>query len=57
MSWRPCVCSACNTHIGWYFQSPEKDFVGLVIDNLISEDCLFFLFLFKIFCHFLQGIF
>nr|CAD2199922.1 unnamed protein product [Meloidogyne enterolobii]CAD2204801.1 unnamed protein product [Meloidogyne enterolobii] len=38
MSWRPCVCSACNTHIGWYFQSPEKDFVGLVIDNLISED-------------------
>ncbi|KAL7070078.1 hypothetical protein ACQ4LE_010850 [Meloidogyne hapla] len=40
MSWRPCVCSSCNTHIGWYFQSPKNDFVGLVIDSLIDVDTL-----------------
>ena len=39
MSWRTCVvCSACNSHIGWYFQSPKDDFVGLVLDYLISSE-------------------
>lgn len=37
-SWRSCICSSCNSHIGWYFQSPKDDFVALVLDYLISSE-------------------
>uniref|UniRef100_A0A0M3HSW9 CULT domain-containing protein n=1 Tax=Ascaris lumbricoides TaxID=6252 RepID=A0A0M3HSW9_ASCLU len=43
--WTICVCSVCGAHLGWYFQpgniqeKSAKSFVGLVLRNLISDDC------------------
>ncbi|KAI1724243.1 protein cereblon [Ditylenchus destructor] len=36
--WTACVCSKCSSHMGWYFESSKDDFVGLVLDYLISAD-------------------
>ncbi len=34
-SWRFSLCSRCNIHLGWFYQSKgEKSFYGLVVDNL-----------------------
>uniref|UniRef100_A0A183C910 CULT domain-containing protein n=1 Tax=Globodera pallida TaxID=36090 RepID=A0A183C910_GLOPA len=38
MRWTPCVCSSCSSHIGWYFEAQKDDFVGLVLDYLISAE-------------------
>ncbi|KAL3077261.1 hypothetical protein niasHS_013250 [Heterodera schachtii] len=38
MRWTSCVCSSCSSHIGWYFESQKDDFVGLVLDYLISSE-------------------
>uniref|UniRef100_A0A1I7T5R2 CULT domain-containing protein n=1 Tax=Caenorhabditis tropicalis TaxID=1561998 RepID=A0A1I7T5R2_9PELO len=46
--WTICLCKVCNRHLGWYFEvdkstvlhmtSEKKNFVGLVLDNVISAD-------------------
>jgi len=36
MRWTACICSKCSSHMGWYFESSHADFVGLVLDYLIS---------------------
>lgn len=43
MRWTACVCSSCSSHIGWYFESQKEDFVGLVLDYLISSECKYHL--------------
>lgn len=44
--WTICLCQSCSKHMGWYFDSEEtttdtnekKNFIGLVLDNVISAD-------------------
>lgn len=32
--WRLATCSACQQHLGWYFDQAEVYFYGLVLDHL-----------------------
>ena len=35
-SWNYAICSNCNAHLGWFYQSDENhSFYGLILDNLI----------------------
>ncbi len=37
--WRIAVCSACLTHLGWLYTSPDKEsFHGLILDHLIQPE-------------------
>ncbi|CAL2049430.1 unnamed protein product [Caenorhabditis brenneri] len=46
--WTVCLCKQCNKHLGWYFEvekrtaldtiTDKKNFVGLVLENVISAD-------------------
>jgi hypothetical protein len=33
-SWRYALCSNCHTHLGWFYQSENNSFYGLILDNL-----------------------
>uniref|UniRef100_A0A0K0D7X4 CULT domain-containing protein n=1 Tax=Angiostrongylus cantonensis TaxID=6313 RepID=A0A0K0D7X4_ANGCA len=65
MQWTVCVCSKCDHHMGWYFQpekpnvqhSQQKSFVGLVLDYLISADCMFHILLIKFFSQLSTSVF
>ncbi len=38
-SWQVALCSACLTHVGWRFLSPEGGvFFGLILDRLIRSE-------------------
>lgn len=32
--WRLASCSACQQHLGWYFDQPDTFFYGLILDHL-----------------------
>jgi len=34
--WRLASCSGCRTHLGWYFDSAETYFYGLIVDRIRS---------------------
>ncbi|CAO4384034.1 unnamed protein product [Caenorhabditis nigoni] len=47
--WTICQCKACSRHMGWYFEPerkmttndpdiPDRSFIGLVLENVISAD-------------------
>jgi len=36
-SWCYSVCSKCYTHIGWYYQSADHHFYGLILNRLKKE--------------------
>jgi hypothetical protein len=37
-SWRFALCDHCNTHLGWYYESPgQQYFYGLVLERLVEE--------------------
>ena len=33
-SWSLAFCSRCATHLGWYYQSEEEGFFGLILNRL-----------------------
>jgi len=33
-SWRYALCSNCHTHLGWFYQSGNDSFYGLILENL-----------------------
>jgi len=33
-SWRFALCSNCYTHLGWFYQSDNDGFYGLILENL-----------------------
>ncbi len=36
-SWSFCICSSCLTHLGWFYQSGNENFFGLILDRLIES--------------------
>ena len=36
--WSIAVCANCHTHLGWFYQSPDSSFYGLILDNLVDSD-------------------
>jgi hypothetical protein len=36
-SWSYSLCLKCFAHLGWFYQSGEKNFYGLILDYLIEE--------------------
>ncbi len=36
-SWCYSLCSNCFFHLGWHYQSSERHFFGLILDNLIEN--------------------
>ncbi len=32
--WRFALCRSCNVHLGWFFESGEKNFYGLILATL-----------------------
>lgn len=36
-SWCYTLCIRCFAHLGWFYQSGEKNFYGLILDHLIEE--------------------
>ena len=38
-SWQIVICSACQTHLGWWFRGPgSNQFFGLILDHLREID-------------------
>ena len=37
-SWRYALCSNCHTHLGWFYQSADDSFYGLILENLEETD-------------------
>jgi hypothetical protein len=38
-SWQIVICSACQTHVGWWFRGPDSNhFCGLILDRLQEID-------------------
>jgi hypothetical protein len=37
-AWRVGLCSNCQTHIGWLFESGESAFFGLIVSRLVEAD-------------------
>ena len=35
-AWRFALCSACHSHLGWFYQSRENSFYGLILDYLVE---------------------
>jgi len=33
-AWNYAICSNCGVHLGWYFQSKDESFFGLILDLL-----------------------
>jgi uncharacterized CHY-type Zn-finger protein len=36
-SWCVALCAQCFSHLGWYYQSGEGSFYGLILANLIKD--------------------
>jgi hypothetical protein len=36
-SWSISVCANCEAHLGWFYQSHDTSFYGLILDNLIDS--------------------
>jgi len=36
-SWNFSICSNCFNHLGWYYQAGEKQFFGLILENLTDN--------------------
>jgi len=36
-SWSYVVCSKCQTHLGWHYQSGGGGFFGLILDQLVRD--------------------
>lgn len=36
-SWCFCTCANCFAHLGWFYQSGETSFFGLILDNLVRD--------------------
>ena len=36
-AWNYAICSSCFTHLGWFYQSGDNNFFGLIMDHLIEE--------------------
>lgn len=36
-TWQFCLCSRCLAHLGWFFQSADSFFYGLIRNNLLSS--------------------
>ncbi len=34
--WQVAICKTCSNHLGWYFQSSESSFYGLIQKNLMG---------------------
>uniref|UniRef100_A0A914CQ77 CULT domain-containing protein n=1 Tax=Acrobeloides nanus TaxID=290746 RepID=A0A914CQ77_9BILA len=37
LKWTTCVCSKCGHHMGWYFENDKDNFVGLVLEYVVSS--------------------
>ncbi len=35
-AWSVCLCSNCMLHMGWFYQSIEEGFFGLITTNLVK---------------------
>lgn len=35
--WRIATCADCRTHLGWYFDTAERYFYGLILDRIQQE--------------------
>lgn len=35
-AWKFSLCFQCFTHLGWFFQSSDRGFYGLILDNIIE---------------------
>ena len=36
-SWNFAICSACNAHLGWFYQSNGDGFFGLILKYLVEN--------------------
>jgi hypothetical protein len=36
-AWNLALCSQCFGHLGWFYQSVDSSFFGLILENLIEE--------------------
>ena len=36
-TWCFCSCASCFIHLGWFYQSGEGNFFGLILDNLARK--------------------
>jgi hypothetical protein len=36
-TWRVALCGNCHIHLGWFFESGDASFFGLIIKKLIGE--------------------
>jgi len=36
-TWCFCSCASCFTQLGWYYQSGQGEFFGLILDNLTRK--------------------
>jgi hypothetical protein len=36
-SWSYALCSKCLSHLGWFYQSDDKSFFGLIQENIIES--------------------
>lgn len=37
-TWQVELCAQCGMHLGWFFESRDQAFHGLIIDRLDEED-------------------
>ncbi|NIP13882.1 MAG: hypothetical protein GWM88_03690 [Pseudomonadales bacterium] len=35
--WRHASCAECHQHLGWYFESGERYFYGLILDRIQND--------------------
>ena len=36
-SWSGCLCSNCFSHLGWFYESEDDAFFGLIIDSITES--------------------
>ncbi|MFC1668839.1 cereblon family protein [Spirochaetota bacterium] len=39
-TWCFAICSNCNSHLGWFYESGDNKFYGLILKNLIDNSGL-----------------
>jgi len=39
-SWCLALCSHCFAHLGWFYQSGNNSFFGLILENLIEDSTI-----------------
>lgn len=35
--WSVAFCTSCSLHLGWFYQSEDNTFFGLIRDNLVED--------------------